>query len=175
MASTRTRVHERAGGTRREKPGDWRLLTAADVMQSDVVTVAADTPMPEVERMLAENRITGMPVTDKAGHIVGVLSVRDLIDRYAEDPDVRPRSAGFYGFDAGELEGEELAFDVPAESTETAGSLMTKEVLTVPVDAPLREVARAMVRHGVHRLLVTEAGKTAGIVSTMDLLAAAAK
>jgi CBS domain-containing protein len=159
----------------KSKVSDWQTMTVADVMQPDVVTVMEDLPMPDVERVLAENRISGVPVTDERGLVIGVLSLRDIVEHYTEEPAERPPTAGFYGFEAGELEEEDLSLEIPLESTETAGALMTKEVLSVRPEASLREAAKEMVRHGVHRLLVTQRGRTAGIVSTTDLLRAAAQ
>ena len=84
-------------GTPQDVAERWALLTAGDVMRSDVITVPYSTPLSEVERVLSDNRISGAPVTDEAGHIVGIISVKDLIERYAEDPDARPRRGqGFY-------------------------------------------------------------------------------
>ena len=156
---------------------DWRELKAADIMQTNVITVTEDAPLSEVETLLSENRITGMPVTDEAGALVGVISITDLIERYTEDADARPRRGrGFYDVSTYGLEEEDLeTFEVPKESEETAGSLMTAEVLTVKSDLTLRLVAREMVRHKVHRLLVNEGRKTVGIITTMDLLRAASK
>lgn len=156
---------------------DWRELKAADIMQTNVITVTEDAPLSEVETLLSENRITGMPVTDEAGELVGVISVTDLIERYTEDSDARPRRGrGFYDVTTYGLEEEDLeTFEVPKESEETAGSLMTAEVLTVKAETPLRLVAKEMVKHKVHRLLVSEGRKTVGIISTMDLLRAASK
>lgn len=156
---------------------DWRDQLAEEVMQSDVVTVEASAPLSEVERLLAEHRIGGAPVVDEAGHIVGVLSVRDLVDRYAQDPDSRPRrSTGFYRIDAEEMEDEDVeTFELPEEGEETAGQVMNRQVLAVPPDATLREVAKKMVKENVHRLLVQNGPRTVGIISTMDLLRAAAR
>ncbi len=163
--------------TTRNKAEDWRELKAADIMQTNVITVTEDAPLSEVETLLSENRITGMPVTDEAGELLGVISVTDLIERYTEDSDARPRRGrGFYDVSTYGLEDEDLeTFEVPKESEETAGSLMTAEVLTVKADTPLRLVAKEMVKHKVHRLLVNEGRKTVGIISTMDLLRAASK
>ena len=171
MTITRTSVRKRRITTKtkptraRSKPrtNDWQQLTVADVMQPDVVTVMEDLPMPDVERVLAENRISGVPVTDERGLVIGVLSLRDIVEHYTEEPAERPPSAGFYGFEAGELEEEDLSLEIPLESTETAGALMTKEVLSVRPEATLRDAAKEMIRHGVHRLLVTQRGRTAGI------------
>lgn len=156
---------------------EWRDLCARDVMHADVLTVTADTPLSEVEQMLAENRIGGMPVTDEKGVILGVLSMRDLIDRYSQDPDARPRrGGGFYRVDDTDLDDDVVeTFSLPEEAEEVAGDVMTRQVHSVPADLPLRDVAARMVKLQIHRLLVEEEQRTVGIVSTMDLLAAIAR
>jgi CBS domain-containing protein len=169
-------VHK-AGTTRTGAARDWRELRVGEIMQRNVVTVAADTPLADVERLLAEHRIGGVPVTDERGHIVGVLSLRDIIDRYTQDPDARPqRGKGFYGTDADEPDDRDYeGYELPEQSEDVASDVMTAEALTVDVDATLRAVARKMVEHQVHRLVVEDQRRTVGIVTTMDLLRAAAK
>jgi len=154
----------------------WQNLTAADVMRTNVLTVSESTPLSEVERLLGENRIGGLPVTNETGHITGVVSIRDLVDRYAQNPDARPRPGhGFYHFSAEGLGDEDFeSFEVPEETEETAGDIMTAQVYTVDQTAPLRDVAAKMVELNVHRLLVTNKKHTVGIVSTMDVLKALA-
>lgn len=154
----------------------WQKLTAADVMRTDVLTVSESTPLSEVERLLGENRIGGLPVTNETGHITGVVSIRDLVDRYTQDPDARPRRGhGFYHMSAEGLEDEDFeSFEVPEEAEETAGDIMTAQVYNVEATSSLREVAAKMVELNVHRLLVTERKHTVGIVSTMDVLKALA-
>lgn len=158
------------------KKTSWQDLTAADVMRTDVLTVSESTPLSEVERLLGENRIGGLPVTNETGHITGVVSIRDLVDRYTQDPDARPRRGhGFYHLSSEGLEDEDFeSFEVPEEAEETAGDIMTAQVYDVDATARLRDVAAKMVELNVHRLLVTEKRHTVGIVSTMDVLKALA-
>ena len=169
----------KAAGAARSIGPDWQRLTAADVMQRDVVTVATSMPLSEVEQILSENRITGVPVTDEAGHIVGVLSSRDLMERHAQEPEGRQeRGLGYFTMPTNELEEEDIeAFEPPASSEPetTAGEVMTAQVYTVPADAGLRKVAGEMVKHGIHRVLVHQANRTVGIISTTDLLRAMAR
>ncbi len=154
---------------------DWSELTARDVMQRGLVTVGMNAPLSEVERVLGDQRISGVPVTDRSGHIVGMLSTRDLLERYAEDPDARPQKVS--AFDAAEREAvaeDEDApdLDVSEQSTLTAGDLMNPEIFAVPADASLREVAHSMIGHNVHRILVEEKGQYIGLISAFDLLRA---
>lgn len=150
----------------------WALVTARDLMRTDVVTVPYSAPLSEVERVLADNRISGAPVVDEVGRIIGVVSVRDLVERYAADPDARPRrGAGFFELSTEELEEEDLdAFEVPEEAEETARDVMTAQIHTVPGTAGLKEIADAMCRHKVHRVLVEEDGRLLGLISTLDIL-----
>jgi CBS domain-containing protein len=144
-------------------------------MQSNLVTVASTAPLSEVERLLAEHGIGGAPVTDEVGRIVGVISARDLLDRYIEDPDARPRRGhGFYHLSSQELEDEDWdSFEVPEESEETARDVMTEEVFAVDAADTVGAVARRMIELKVHRILVTDrGGRYVGIITTFDMLRA---
>jgi CBS domain-containing protein len=122
--------------------------------------------------VLGDHRISGAPVTDESGHIIGVVSLKDLIERYAESPDSHPRrGTGFYHLSTNEmLEDDFDSFDVPEEAEETAADVMSAEVLSVGPDAGLQEIATQMVKHKIHRLLVQENGKYVGLISTMEIL-----
>jgi len=154
----------------------WLGLAAADIMQKHVITVGDSAPLSEVERVLSENRISGVPVTDQSGRVLGVISMRDLLDRYAEEPEARPRRGpGYFRESTAELADADLeSFDLPPESEETAGSLMTPEIYDVPSTAPVHEVAGKMAEHGIHRVLVTDATsrQVVGIITSMGILAA---
>lgn len=155
---------------------NWASLSAQDIMQTTVLTVSTNTPLAEVERLLSEHRISGVPVTEEAGHIVGVISIRDLIEHYSEDPGSRPSRGGFYNLSSEELLEDDMdSFELPEESQETAGELMTAQVYTVAAEADLQEICRRMVKLNIHRILVEDHGKTVGLISTMDILKALAK
>jgi CBS domain-containing protein len=143
-------------------------------MRRDVVTVSYAAPLSEIERVLTDHRISGAPVVDEAGALVGVVSLRDLIQRYSEDPDARPRRGpGFYHLSSEELLDDDFdSFEVPEESEETAADVMTGGIYAVPADAGLATVAATMARHGVHRLLVTDGGAFVGLVGTLEILRA---
>jgi CBS domain-containing protein len=150
----------------------WALVTARDLMRKNVVTVDGSAPLSEVERILSDQRISGAPVTDEGGRIIGILSLRDLVARYTEDPDARPRRGhGFYELSTEELSEEDYeAFEVPEESEETARDIMTAEIYTVPEGASLEEIAAVMVNHRIHRVLVESEGKFVGLISTLEIL-----
>lgn len=154
----------------------WLGLTAGDIMQKKVVTVSAAAPLSEVERLLSDHRFSGLPVTDNAGSVVGVISIRDLLDRYTEDPDSRPRRGhGYFHTSIAELDDEDLeSLDLPPEGEETAGALMTPEIFDVVTTMPVHDVAGTMVQHHIHRVLVTDPDtrEVVGIITSMGILAA---
>jgi len=153
-------------------------LTAADVMEAEVVTVSRSAPLSEVERLLTEHRISGMPVVDVSDRAIGVVSYRDLLEHFEEDPETRPkhRLPDYYRIATEEMREEdvEVGFEVPEESEDTAEDAMTHDVIHVRSDAPIAEVGRTMVERGVHRILVTDpkTERVVGIISSMGLLAA---
>jgi len=162
--------------TTKSRPATKAGRTAKSVMERRIVTVGRTAPLSEVERLLTENRISGMPVTDAAGKAIGVVSYRDLLDHYAENPDARPRrTRAFYRLSTEHLLDEDFeSFEVPEESEDTAQDVMTPEVIHVRSDAPLKDVCRTMGEHEVHRVLVTdpESEKVVGIISSLSLLKA---
>ncbi len=161
----------------RKRNRDWASLTAQDIMQSTVLTVSTNTALSEVQRLLSEHRISGVPVTGEAGHIVGVISMRDLIDHYSEDPESRPeRGVSYYSTSSGELLEEEMeAIEMPEEAEDVAGEVMTAEVYTVAADSELSKIARRMVELNIHRILVEDHKKIVGLITTMDILKALAE
>lgn len=154
---------------------DWQSLCASDIMQTNLLTVATSTPLSEVEQLLAEHNISGAPVTDETGHIVGVVSMRDLFDRYTQDPGARPRRGpGFYHLATHDLADDDFdSFEVPPEAEETAQDVMTAQVFAVPTKMPIVDVARRMLELKIHRILVTnEKKRHVGLITTHDMLRA---
>ncbi len=166
-----------------------RAICATDLMNAEVLTVPEDMALPDLARYLLEHEISGAPVVDRDGKVVGVVSLTDIVAADSEsdadaDADRRPgetaSSGGFYdrGWDGGDEEGELIRADLAdLEDCEEAdwdelevADIMTEEVYSVAEDAPVSEIASTMLRHHVHRLLVARDGQAVGIISTSDLL-----
>jgi CBS domain-containing protein len=138
------------------------------LMHAVVATLRPDQTAREAEQLLARHRVSGAPVVDAKGHLVGVVSQSDLVRLDARRPSVA--AAGAFFTDVEEY--RELAAVPADESLVRVEQIMTRNVLSVAPDAPLTEAAERMRRHRVHRLLVTEDGALRGIVSALDLLLA---
>jgi CBS domain-containing protein len=166
----------RAAGPQRRTRGRGEEPTAFDLMQRRIVTVDPSTPLSEVARILSENRISGVPVVNNRGKAVGVVSLRDIVDRYVEDPDTQPRPRRtYFRLSTEELLDEDFeSVEVPSESEDKAEDVMNPEIVSVPADAGARQVAGTMAKRSVHRVLVTEpeTGAVVGIIGSLDVLGA---
>jgi CBS domain-containing protein len=149
-----------------------RLITASDLMNPRVLTVPQDMGVPELANFLVANDISGAPVVDASGKLVGVVSLNDIAEALADDEDEDgERSTGFFASEWDEgLSAEEIE-ELPADATElTVAGIMTPDVFTVGEETPVSEIAEAMISSHVHRLLVTREDRVVGIISTSDLL-----
>ena len=164
------------------KPAAKAEKLARDLMQRDVVSFAADTPLQEAVETLEEYRITGAPVLDDSGRILGFLSIRDVArSEHLREEGLEP-DRGERGYDGeldedddGELYDEEAGFlrdDYNAEvlRRETVGDWMSHKVVGVRPDDDVPTVCRKMVREGVHRVLVIEERVVKGILSSWDVV-----
>jgi len=156
-----------------EETRAMRLITAADLMNPRVLTVRQDLTVRELANVLVENEISGAPVEDRSGKLVGVVSLTDIAAALAEDEEEEEGERGDFFLSEWEDDGmtreeiEELGLD---EAELTVAEIMTPEVFTVREDTPVSEIAEAMIQNHVHRILVTREDRVVGIISTSDLL-----
>jgi CBS domain-containing protein len=136
-----------------------------ELMQEDVVTVPSDLPLAEVADLFRKRGISGAPVVDDAGIVLGVISQTDLMLA----PGAPPAPVARFHVEPEPLEGGVGVVLTRVEGA-AADSVMTPGAIAVDENTPVAEVAKAMLERHIHRMLVTRAGKLAGIVSTMDLL-----
>jgi CBS domain-containing protein len=144
-------------------------MQAKDVMTTKVVTVAPDTRVEQIAALLLERRISGVPVVDADGRLVGIVTEGDLMRR----PEIgTERHRGWWL----RLFGDER--DRAAEYARAHGSraerVMTRNVVTVTEETPLGEIARLLEEHRIKRVPVVRDGMLVGIVSRANLLHALA-
>jgi len=134
----------------------------SDVMTTSVVTVDRITPYQEIDRLLTEHRISGVPVLKMGREVAGVVTEADLLA--AEDETNRRARMD------SSLGRRRLLHKQPQVGL-TAGTLMTAPAITVGPDATIPAAARLMNTHHIRRLpVVDEDGKLVGVVSRRDLL-----
>ncbi|MFF3906377.1 CBS domain-containing protein [Streptomyces sp. NPDC001848] len=138
------------------------------VMTTDVVSAEYRTPFKEVARLLADRRISGLPVVDDDDKVIGVVSETDLVTRQSEALGTDGTRRRFR-FAAGRTPGARR--QAARSRAFTAGQLMTAPPVTVHAEETIAEAARTMVQHHVERLpVLDEEDRLVGIVTRRDLL-----
>ena len=156
-------------------PENWTMRktrNVKDLMNPDIMTVADEMTTDELARYLIEREISGAPVVDSQGHLIGVVSMTDIGRSMAEPSDVESlRSSGFYR----DIAAADVMLEDPGERYVEEGAVMVRDVMTpvihqVPVTASVAEAARIMVDEHIHRLVVTQGKEPVGIITGMDVL-----
>jgi len=137
-------------------------------MNPEVLRVRSDMTLRAAASFLLDREISGAPVEDESGTIVGVISLSDVAAVVAGRSTAPAAAEGEEEEDPLE---ETLAGDLETESER----LLTRDVMTVGVEAvpeyaSVQEVAEKLLKGHVHRLLVTRGAEVVGILSTSDLL-----
>jgi CBS domain-containing protein len=142
-------------------------MKTREVMTHPVHSVPPEAPVREVAALMLERRISGVPVVDRAGRVLGVVSEGDFLRRPEIGTDVPgPRWLRFF------TSSEDQARDYLKTHGNTAADVMSAPAVTVDADATLATVARLMGARGVKRLPVLEHGRLVGIVTRADVLRA---
>lgn len=150
-------------------------LTAADVMHVAVKTVPSTMTLADLEDELSRENVSGFPVVD-SGQLVGVVSRSDVLQRISSEREIAEKTSDFYfdetGFYEARMESWKDIADRVGERLEglLVGDVMAKQLYTIAIDEPLKEIADRFIRHRIHRLPVTDQGTLVGIVTTMDLV-----
>lgn len=132
-----------------------------DLMTRDVITIDPDASLKEAARRMIEARVSGLPVTEDDGNLVGIITEADFV---ASEADRRRKTpAGLLRFIYKEVE-------LPHEEV-LVQDVMTTELIVIGPDADHSEAARLMQREGVKRIpVVGDDGELVGLVSRSDIL-----
>ena len=134
---------------------DLKDLAVGDVMSVDPITVLVDATIEQAQEILRLNHITGLPVVDSGGSLVGVLSQSDLVwgPGLHVAALLRTKASGL-----------------------RVGELMTAPAVTVDLDTSVVEAARVMLENRVHRLVAVDgSGRPVGVLSVTDYVTLAAE
>ena len=124
-------------------------MRVVELMQTDVKAIAPDASIAELVRSLAEARVSGLPVVDAEGHVIGVVSAGDVLRAAAEQDDGQARAALFQRV--------------------RVRDIMTPNPHVIEPDADSREAAKHMLYADVRRLFVEEQGRLVGVISQTDI------
>lgn len=142
-----------------------RKMQARDVMTPGVISVQPDTSVRDVAKMLVEHHISGVPVVDKNGKLVGIVSEGDLMRR-PESETEHHRSWWLKLL----VSHDQKVIEYIKTHGKHAADVMSRPVITVAEDATLEKVADTLQKHRVKRAPVMRGEKMIGIVARADLL-----
>jgi CBS domain-containing protein len=141
-------------------------MKVRDLMQNDVLTTTVEASLKDVARTLVENRISGMPVCDADGRVVGVVSEGDILFKERGLPEQRSAPLGWL------LDGGSRT-DLKKATARTVGDAMTAPPVTIRPSSSATAAARLMIEQSVNRLpVVTQDDRLLGIVTRADLVRA---
>jgi CBS domain-containing protein len=133
-------------------------MKASDLMTAPVVTVTGNTSIRHACQMMINHAVSGMPVVDDDGQVIGVLTEGDLMNRLCSLPPGTSSASA--------------AQDYLKREGWKVSDVMTRGIVATGEDAPIGEIAALMVGRGIKRVLVMREGKLVGVVSRADLLRA---
>jgi len=143
-------------------------MDASEIMTRFVVTVAPDASMKEVARTLSEHAISGVPVCEADGTLVGIVTEGDLVRPMMRSRERRREWWLRHLAEGTDLAPEFLSYVSGAQAT--ARDLMRSEVVTATETTSIEDIAELMTTKDIKRIPIVRDGKLAGIVTRADLV-----
>ena len=144
-------------------------MRARQIMTPQVITVGADTTIVKAVNMMLRHHISGLPVVDAAGKLIGIVSEGDFIRR--AETGTQHKRGRWLTFLAG---ADRIAVEFAHEHGRKVGEIMTPNPVTVTEATPLDQVVQIMESHNIKRLPVMRGDLMVGILTRSDFLAAVA-
>jgi CBS domain-containing protein len=144
-------------------------MKASDVMTPNVITVGANASIGEAASILLDNHISGAPVVDDNGSLIGIVSEGDLMRR----PEIGTERRHSWWLDLISSEQSSAMEYIKSHSRKVA-DVMTREVITANPATPLGDVAALLERNRIKRVPIVEGGRIVGLVSRANILQALA-
>lgn len=143
-------------------------MKVKDIMTREVITVRTEVTINEIARILVENKISGVPVVDAAGLLVGIVSEGDLLHKETSPriPDFINILGAIIFYNGVQRYNEDFKKLVAKQACD----IMTEKVVVVSEEAEVQKVAELMLQHGINRVPVMAGDKIAGIISRADII-----
>jgi CBS domain-containing protein len=151
-------------------------MNASDVMTTAVIAVKPDATVQEVAQLLLTNGVSGVPVVDHSGKLLGILSEGDLLRRSHEG--AWPKAWGpppRRGWAKLLMDGAVSETEYVTQPDRKVADIMTREVIRAEPETSLSDIAAVMVHHRIKRVPIVRNGKVVGIVSRQNIVQALAE
>ncbi|NIR49054.1 CBS domain-containing protein [candidate division KSB1 bacterium] len=150
--------------------------TAKDIMNTDVMSVQGELSVHELAEFFTENMISGAPVVDEDGRLIGVVSLSDIVRNDSRRAQIvrNAHQSDYYlhGWEDELDEAEIERLHVEEDDGLNVRDIMTPLVFKVSEETPISQMADTMIGGRIHRLIVTRDDQVVGIVTTLDMLKA---
>ena len=152
------------------------MITAKALMRKAVKMIGPDATLVELDRALLAARVGGFPVVDDAGRLVGIVSRSDVVRQLGVEQALAEVVSDYYrDVNAYEPAPAKSLAEIAAQVGQRIERLRVRDVMignliTVPPETLLADLARIFVERNIHRLPVVERGRLVGIVTTLDLV-----
>jgi CBS domain-containing protein len=140
-------------------------MKAGDIMTRNVITIDADSTVAEAAKRMLDHRISGMPVVDPQGRVIGVISEGDLLRR--TETGTERRASWWLGLVAG---ASSQAEHFTKSHGRTVRDVMSAKLISVDENAPLNEVVHLMESRRIKRVPVVRNHDVVGIISRANLM-----
>jgi len=148
-------------------------FVARDLMTEKVVCVTPETSIHDLIKLLVKNQITGAPVVDREGALVGVVSKTDVVeyDGKTRKKTGESTNKSFYHETNGKLKKElDKLLKTKTFGKALVKDIMTTRVITAQTDDSIDRLAKIMHDKKIHRVVIREGEQVVGVVSTLDIL-----
>jgi CBS domain-containing protein len=142
------------------------VMNVTEIMTQPVITVTPESLVVEAARLMLQHRVSGLPVIDADGEILGIVTEGDLLRRAETGAEHRRHWLEFL------IAPDRFADDYARARGRKVGEVMSEDLVSVGPDDPIEDVVRLMERRHIKRLPVVTAGRLVGIVSRADVVRA---
>src|SRR5579859_7249118 len=144
-------------------------MRAHEIMSRHVITISPDAPVTDAIKAMLSHHISGLPVVDSGGKLIGILSEGDFIRRV--EVGTEKRRGRWLGLLAGT---EQVALDFARQHGRKVGQIMSPNPITIGEDTPLEQIVRLMEARNLKRFPVMRGEELIGMVTRADFLTAIA-
>ena len=144
--------------------------TARDIMTPHIKSVPESWPMQKFGHFLTENGITGSPVVDDLGEIVGIATLTDIADFHLNNVDPAHETDMSQDEQKEARRLRQSLFEEMVNMPVEVRDIMTPILVSVSEDTPTKEIARRMMEEHLHRIFVKSDSHVVGIITTFDIL-----
>ncbi len=143
-------------------------ILAKEIMTKNVITVQEDTKVLNLIEILNENKISGAPVVDKSGKLIGIVTKSDILGTFLDfdiDLNLKIDLKGIMEFARDKSVGT-----IVSETEVEVKDIMTPNPITAEEDTPIERLAEIMIDNRIHRIIIIKDESIIGIISPLNLL-----